>query len=172
MVNQLQLNRGKTEVLWCVSTRRLYQILTTSIQLGIASVHPVSTVRDLAFHINFDVTLTTHVAATVRTCFSILRQIRSVRLSISLDAFIVVIRALNISKVDYCCSALAETSGDHINLSLMLQLGLCLLHANQTMSLRTSVLLGSHLHWLTAQLFLRIVSKCFYSGCFRLVVWP
>jgi hypothetical protein len=78
-------------------------------------VPPVSTVRDLGFHINSDVTLTTHVSATVRACFSVLRQIRSVRRSLTRDALIALIRALVISKVDYCCSALAGVSGLQIN---------------------------------------------------------
>jgi len=38
-----------------------------------------------------------------------------VGLSLSCDALIVHIRALIISKVDYCCSALAGMSGVHID---------------------------------------------------------
>ena len=75
--NRLQLNPSKTEVLWCASTRRQHLLTTTPMQLGSALVPPVSTVRDLGFHINSDVTLTTHVSATVKACFSVLRQIRS-----------------------------------------------------------------------------------------------
>jgi hypothetical protein len=113
--NRLQLNPSKTEVLWCASTRRQHLVTSTPIQLGSASVSPVSTVRDLGFHINSDVTLTTHVSATVRACFSVLRQIRSVQRSLTRDALIVLLRALVISKVDYCCSALVGVSGQQIN---------------------------------------------------------
>lgn len=115
MANRLQLNPMKTEVLWCASTRRQHQLPTTPIQLGSALVSSVTTVRDLGFHINSDVTLTTHVAATVRACFSVLRQIRSVQRSLTRDALIVLLRALVISKVDYCCSALVGMSGTHIS---------------------------------------------------------
>jgi hypothetical protein len=38
----------------------------------------VLTARDLGFHINSNVTLKTHVSATVRAGFSVLRQIRYV----------------------------------------------------------------------------------------------
>jgi len=55
------------------SAWRLLQI-PISMQPGIASVHPVSNLRDLGFHVNADVTLTTYVAGNVRACFSILRQ--------------------------------------------------------------------------------------------------
>jgi len=84
-------------------------------QLEIASVHLVSTVHDLVLHINSDVTLTTHDATTATACFSILKQLRSVQFSLSRDALIVLIRALIISKVHYCCSALAGMSGVNIN---------------------------------------------------------
>jgi hypothetical protein len=75
----------------------------------------VLTLRDLGFHINTDVTLKTHVSATVRACFSVLRQIRSVRWSLTRDALIALLRALVISKVDYSCSALVEVSNLQIN---------------------------------------------------------
>ena len=55
--------------------------------------------------------MSTHVTATVRTCFAILRRIRSVRRSLTRDALITLIRALVISKVDYCNSVLAGISG-------------------------------------------------------------
>jgi len=61
-------------------------------------VHPVSTIRDLGFHLNSVVTSTTHIAATVRNCFSILRQIQSVHLLLSRDALnIMLMRALIIN---------------------------------------------------------------------------
>ena len=69
--------------------------------------------RDLGFHINSDVTLITHVAATIRACLSVLRQKRGVHCSLTSDALIVLLRALVISKVDYCCSALVGMSGTH-----------------------------------------------------------
>jgi hypothetical protein len=115
MSNRLQLNPTKTEVLWCTSTRRQHQLPTTPNQLGSAMISSVTTVRDLGFHINSDVTLTTHVTATVRACFSVLRQIRSVQRSLTRDALIVLLRALVISKVDYCCSALVGISGTQIS---------------------------------------------------------
>jgi hypothetical protein len=61
----LQLKPSKMGVLWCASARRLHQLPTTSVQLGNVLVSPMSTVLDLDFHLNSDVTLTTHVASTV-----------------------------------------------------------------------------------------------------------
>jgi hypothetical protein len=108
--NRLLLNPDKTEVLWCASVRRQHQLPTGPVRVGSASVLPVSMVRDLGVHIDCDVTLTTHVTVTVRACFGVLRQIRSVRRSLTRDALIALLRALVISKVDYCCSTLAGAS--------------------------------------------------------------
>ena len=52
-----------------------------------------------------------HVAATVRSCFAALRQLRSVRRCLPQQALLTLIRALIISKVDYCCSVLVGVSG-------------------------------------------------------------
>jgi len=52
-----------------------------------------------------------HITAVVRSCFAALRQIRSVRRSLPRHALLTLIRALVVSKVDFCCSVLAGTSG-------------------------------------------------------------
>jgi len=107
MSNLLQLNHSKTEVLWCVSSRRQHQLLTGPVRIGNTSVMPVSAVRDLGVHLNADLTMTAHVTATVRACFAALRQIRSVKNSLTRDALLTLIRALMVSKLDYCSSVLA-----------------------------------------------------------------
>jgi len=62
-------------------------------------------------HIDSEVSLRTHVTATVRSCVAALRQIRSVRRCLPQHALLTLIRALVVSKVDYCCSVLADVSG-------------------------------------------------------------
>jgi len=47
------------------------------------------------------------VTATVRACFAALRMIRSVRRSLPRHALLTLVRALVVSKVDYCNSVLA-----------------------------------------------------------------
>ena len=51
------------------------------------------------------------ITAVVRACFAALRQIRSVRRSLSRHALLTLVRALIVSKVDYCNSVLAGTPG-------------------------------------------------------------
>ena len=67
----------------------------------------MSVVRDLGVYVDADVTMSAHVTATIRACFAALRQIRSVRRSLSADALLTLVRALVVSKVDYCSSVLA-----------------------------------------------------------------
>jgi Reverse transcriptase (RNA-dependent DNA polymerase) len=109
--NRLQLNHAKTEVLWCASTRRQHLIPSDPVRIGSTTVQPVSSVRDLGVYIDADVTMRTHVTAVVRSCFASLRQIRSVRRSLPRHALLTLIRALVVSKVDYCNSVLAGISG-------------------------------------------------------------
>ena len=52
----------------------------------------------------------THVTAVVRACFAALRQIWSVRQSVSRHALLTLARALIVSKVYYCSSVLAGIS--------------------------------------------------------------
>ena len=113
--NRLQLNTTKTEVLWCSSARRQHQIPTTSIRIGNTSVLPVSSVRDLGVYVDSDLAMRTHVTRTIGACFAALRQIRSVRRSIPRHALLTLIRALVISKVDYCNSLLAGLPGNQVN---------------------------------------------------------
>ena len=86
MSNRLQLNPSNTEVLWCSSTRRQHQISTGPVRVGDTSVQPVRTVRDL---IDADVTMSAHVTAVVKACFATLRQIRSVRRSLTIKHHLV-----------------------------------------------------------------------------------
>jgi len=64
---------------------------------------PVSLVRDLTSYISLDVIMQMHVITTVRPCFSALWQLHGVQ-RLSQHALLTFIRALVVSKVDYCCS--------------------------------------------------------------------
>lgn len=147
MANRLQLNPLKTELMWCSSSRRQHLVPTGPVSIGNMSVPTVKTVRDLGVHINSDVTMTTHVTATVRTCFAILRRIRSVRRSLTRDALITLIRALVISKVDYCNSVLVGISGALISrLQSVLNAAARLIFAARKSDHITPLL--EELHWL------------------------
>ena len=60
--------------------------------------------------------MTARVTATVRACFMALRQIRSVKNSLTHDALLTLIRALVVSKLDYCSSVFASLPGSLMRL--------------------------------------------------------
>ena len=109
--NRLLLNPTKTEVIWCSSHRLLHLIPVDPVRINNTLVFPVTSVRDLGVYIDADTAMTSHAVATVRSCFASLRQIRSVRRSLPRHALLTLIRALVISRVDYCNSVLAGISG-------------------------------------------------------------
>ena len=94
----------------CSSSRRQYQVPTDPVRIGNTEVLPVKSVRDLGVYIDADVTMSAHVTTVVRSCFAALRQIRSVRRSLPRHALLTLVRALIVSKVDYCNSVLAGMS--------------------------------------------------------------
>ena len=81
--NRLQLNNSKTDALWCSSTRRQHQTPTRPVRVGGTSVQPVVVVRNLGIQFDADVTMRSHVTATVCSCFATLRQISSIRHSVA-----------------------------------------------------------------------------------------
>jgi len=77
--NRLQLNRDKTEVLLCSTSRRQHQLPSTGMLIGGVHITPVKSVRDLGIYIDADLSMRMHVKKTVSCCFAALRQLRQIR---------------------------------------------------------------------------------------------
>jgi len=77
-------------------------IPTTSVRVA-----PVTAARNLGIYLDGDVSMCTHVTTTVRACFAMLRQIRSVRYSLPRPAMLTMLRSLVINKLDSCSSVMA-----------------------------------------------------------------
>jgi len=155
MANRLQLNPLKTEVIWCSSARHQHQVPIEPVSIGNTSVLKVSSVRDLGVHINSDITLSTHVTATVRTCFAGLQKIWSVRRSLTRDALITLIWAHVIGKVDYCNTVLAGVSEILMSRLLsVLNAAARLIFVARNNDRITPLLV--ELHWLTLQQKIRL----------------
>ena len=71
------------------------------------NVHPVSSARNLGIYLDGDISMRTHVTTTVRECFAMLRQIRSVRHSLPRSALLTMLRSLVTNRLDSCCSVIA-----------------------------------------------------------------
>ena len=105
--NRLQLNTAKTEVMWCASARRQGQLPVEPLQLGQDAVTPVRAVRDLGIYLDSDVSMKTHVTKTVACCFATLRQIRSIRRSVTRPVLMSLVASLVLTRLDYGCTTLA-----------------------------------------------------------------
>ena len=108
--NRLQLNTAKTEVLWCASSRRQHQIPQVPVRVGDDLVSPATSVRDLGIHLDADATMSSHIAKTVSNCFSVLRQLRSIRRSVTRPVLQSLVVSLVLTRLDYGNATLAGLS--------------------------------------------------------------
>jgi hypothetical protein len=114
-VNRLQLNTAKTEVLWCSSSRRQHQIPSEPVMIGLDAVSPATSVRDLGIYIDADLSMSTHVSRTVSSCFCALRQIRSIRRSVTRPVLQSLVASLVLTKLDYGIATLAGLPAQQLN---------------------------------------------------------
>ena len=97
--NRLQLNPAKTEVLWCVTSRRRHQLPTTAMLIDGVPVSPVQNVRDLGIYIDGNLSMRTHVQLTTSSCFAALR--RQIRRFVPTATFQTLTVALVNQRLDY-----------------------------------------------------------------------
>ena len=100
--NHLKLNADKTQFIWLGTDQQLTKIGEIRLTVGGVDVAPLDSVRDLGVTLDSQLTMKQHVDIVARTCFYHLRQLRSVRKSMTFDALRSVIQAFIISRVDYC----------------------------------------------------------------------
>ena len=113
--NRLQLNAAKTDILWCSSQRRVAQLPSQPFLVCGSSVLPSPVVRDLGVWIDSGVTMSAHITKTVASCFTTLRQLRTVRRSLSRESFTRLVVALVLPRLDYCNGVLAGLPASQLN---------------------------------------------------------
>jgi len=99
--NRLQLNTGKTDLLWCATARRCHQLPTSALRIGSDFVNPSTSVRDLGIYFDADLSMRCHVQKTAASCFAVLRQLRSIRRSVPTSVYQTLVVALVLSRLDY-----------------------------------------------------------------------
>ena len=104
--NRLQLNAVKTEVMWCSSARRQHQLPTKALSVCSDTVTPIKSARDLGIYIDSDLSMRTHILKTASSCFAVLRQLRSIRRSVSSQVMTSLVVSLVFSRLDYGCTTL------------------------------------------------------------------
>ena len=100
--NRLKLNASKTEFIWLGSPRRLAACSFDSIMVDGSAIQPSLTVRDLGVILDPAISLVDHVNRLTRTCYFHIRQLRSIRRSLTIDACHALVRAMVLSRLDYC----------------------------------------------------------------------
>jgi len=108
--NQLHLNTAKTEFLWSTTSRRLRQLPQLPLRVGSDHTSPASAVRDLGIYIDSDVSMRSHVAKTVSACYSVLRQLWTIRRSVTRSVLQSQVSSLVLSRLDYGNSTLDGVS--------------------------------------------------------------
>ena len=100
--NRLKLNAAKTEFIWLGSVRRLATCSFGPIVVNGEVVRPSLTVRDLGVIIDPAISFADHVAGLARNCYFQIRQLRSIRRSLTIESCHALVRAMVLSRLDYC----------------------------------------------------------------------
>ena len=130
--NRLHVNFSKTEFMWCASMQRLRSIAQDPIRFGSQLSDPAPQVKCLGVIFDSKLSFAPHVSKTVASCFAVLRQIRSVRSSLTTPLLVTLVQSLVLSRLDYCLSMLSG-----IPASLLRQLQ-SVLHASARIIFRAS----------------------------------
>ena len=148
--NRLRLNASKTEILWLLgSSRRLARTaLPSSIVIDNCNVPLADEVKCLGVTIDSALTFSKHVSSLVRTCYFQLRQLRSIRKSLTVDTCHALVRSLIISRLDYCNGILTGASADLLNRLDSVLRGAARLILKHQRSDHISDSMREQLHWL------------------------
>ena len=84
--NRLNMNTDKTQLIWIGTRQQLSKVDINEIGLQLDTVSFSTSVSDLGVILDNQLKMTDHVAALSRSCFFQLRQIRSIRRSLTSDA--------------------------------------------------------------------------------------
>jgi len=123
------------------------QTPTASFAIGADVITPVSSVRDLGIYLDSDLSMRTHLSKTVSACFAVLRQIRSIRRSVTRPVLQSLVASLVLTRLDYGCSTLAGLPARQLNRLQSVINSAARLVYSATRSEHVSPLLRE-LHWL------------------------
>ena len=100
--NRLKLNASKTEVILLGSSRRLINCTRDQVDIDGNSINFADKVRNLGVLVDSALTFNQHVSKLVSSSYYHLRQMRSIRKSLTFDSAHALARALVLSRLDYC----------------------------------------------------------------------
>ena len=100
--HRLQLNTSKTEFIWCCPPRRRQHIPDGDFLVGADRVKPVLFARNLGVFVDSQLSMRSHITHVAASCFSAMRQIRTIRKSLPPSALEMLVTSLVHSRLDYC----------------------------------------------------------------------
>ena len=108
--NRISLNTGKTQFIWFgtragLAKRDIHQLSSQS-----PSLVELTTVKNLGFTLDQELTMKDHVSKLCQSCYYQLRQIRTIRHSLSPSAIRTLVHAFICSRIDFSNSLLHGTS--------------------------------------------------------------
>jgi len=137
----------RKQILWCSTTRRQNHLPSAAVCVGENYVLPSTTIRDLGVLIDSDVTIWSHVSCMVSGCFAVLRQLRSIRRSVTDSMFHSLVVSLVMPRLDYCNATLAGLPASQLSrLQSVLNAATRLIHRSSRYEHVTPIL--RDLHWL------------------------
>ena len=149
--NRLKLNASKTEFIWIGTRQQLSKVEDEALMVCGQSVTPMVKVRDLGVFIDRELTMEAHVSNTVRGCMYQLRQLRSVKRSLTLDSRRALATAFVASRIDYCNGVLyGVAKGEVQRLQMILNAAARLVVGTGKFSHVTPIL-RDVLHWFPVQ---------------------
>ena len=95
-------------IIWLGSARRLSNCSSDPLVTDGISISPSNQVRDLGVLVSSDLSMVVYVNKITSTCYYHMRQLRSIRRSLSIDTAKSLVHALIHSRLDYCNGVLAS----------------------------------------------------------------
>ncbi len=143
--HHLQLNQAKTEVLVVSANPSFHHNFT--FQLGLSTIIPSKTARNLGVVIDDKLNFSDHITKTARSCRFALYNIKKIRPFLWEHATQLLVQALVLSKLDYCNALLAGLPASSVKPLQLMQNAAARLIFNEPR--RTHVTpLFINLHWL------------------------
>ena len=151
-VNRLRLNQGKTQFMWIGRGRMLDKIDRDGIQARFPDMEFLTSVNDLGVVLDENLDMDEQIGNTCRSSYYHLRQIRSIRHSLSDVAARMAIQAFVTSRIDYCNAALLGLSSASIDRVQHVMNSAARLLLKLPKFSQISVRMRDELHWLPVSL--------------------
>ena len=108
--NRLSFNTGKTQFIWLGTTHTLAKRETDRLFSLLPFLTKLTSVRNLGFIIDQELNMKDHITKLCQSCYYQLRQIRTVRHSLTSSAIQTLVHAFICTRVDFSNSLLYGTS--------------------------------------------------------------